>query len=124
MAGSALNWPPENYARLIEELAKDGPVVVTGTAADRRYLAGLERVQTLAGVRWLVEMLDFDIRQTVESTLEILAERAQSKGLELVCLVQPEVSADLCGDAGRLRQVLLNLLSNAIKFTEKGEVGL
>ncbi len=70
------------------------------------------------------EMLDFDIRQTVESTIEILAERAQSKGLELISLVTPEVPLDLCGDAGRLRQVLLNLLSNSIKFTEKGEVAL
>jgi signal transduction histidine kinase/CheY-like chemotaxis protein len=70
------------------------------------------------------EQLDFTISQTVESTVEILAERAQSKGLELICLVQPGVPLDLCGDAGRLRQVLLNLLSNAIKFTDKGEVAL
>ncbi len=70
------------------------------------------------------ELLDFDIRQVVESTIEILAERAQSKNLELISLIDAAVPADLCGDAGRLRQVLLNLLSNAVKFTDKGEVSL
>ncbi len=70
------------------------------------------------------ELLDFDIRQVVESTVEILAERAQSKNLELISLIDAGVPPDLCGDAGRLRQVLLNLLSNAVKFTDKGEVSL
>ena len=70
------------------------------------------------------ELLDFDIRQVVESTIEILAERAQSKNLELISLIDAGVPPDLCGDAGRLRQVLLNLLSNAVKFTDKGEVSL
>jgi two-component system sensor histidine kinase/response regulator len=70
------------------------------------------------------ETLDFNVRQTVESTIEILAERAQSKGLELVSLVDPTVPLDLRGDAGRVRQVLLNLLSNAIKFTDKGDITL
>ena len=69
-----------------------------------------------------LESLDFDLRATLEETVELLAERAHAKGLELVCLVQPGVPDFLCGDPGRLRQVLLNLGGNALKFTQSGEV--
>ncbi len=71
-----------------------------------------------------LEILDFDVRVVVEETLDMLAHKADSKGLELACLVHSNVPQLVRGDPGRLRQVLLNLLSNAVKFTERGEVVL
>jgi signal transduction histidine kinase/DNA-binding response OmpR family regulator len=68
------------------------------------------------------EVLDFDLQETVESTLDILAERAQAKGTELIMAMSPAVTRLLRGDPARLRQVLVNLIGNAIKFTEGGEV--
>ncbi len=70
------------------------------------------------------ETLDFDLMETVETTLDMLAERAQGKGTELVMDMPPDVPRLLRGDPGRLRQVLVNLVGNAIKFTEGGEIVL
>jgi PAS domain S-box-containing protein len=70
------------------------------------------------------EDLDFDLREMVEETLEMLASAAQLKGLELVGIVEPNVNGRLRGDPGRVRQVLTNLIGNGIKFTAEGEVTL
>ncbi|MGH7230416.1 MAG: response regulator [Nitrospiraceae bacterium] len=69
-----------------------------------------------------LETIDFDLRTLVEEVLEMFAQPAEEKGLELGCLLQAEAPAALRGDPGRLRQILVNLVGNAVKFTEQGEV--
>ena len=74
--------------------------------------------------RMEIEVMDFDLRVAVEETLDLLATKAQEKGLELVHLLPADVPTAVRGDPGRLRQVLLNLVSNALKFTAHGEVAV
>ncbi len=69
-----------------------------------------------------LEFLDFELRNTVEDALELLAEQAASKQLELVAMMHADVPHRVAGDPVRLRQILTNLVGNAVKFTEAGEV--
>jgi GAF domain-containing protein/CheY-like chemotaxis protein len=71
-----------------------------------------------------VESHPFDLRDCVESALDLIAARAAEKRLDIAYVFEGEVPAAISGDVTRLRQILLNLLSNAVKFTEAGEVVL
>ena len=69
-----------------------------------------------------METIDFSPKHVTEEAVELFAEPAANKGIELILDADPEVPHSVVGDPGRLRQVLINLVGNAIKFTDTGEV--
>ncbi len=71
-----------------------------------------------------LECLEFGLRETVEDAVELFAEPAGNKGVELTCFLPDDLPDSVIGDPVRLRQMLLNLLGNAVKFTARGEVAV
>lgn len=74
--------------------------------------------------RLSLEKIEFDVRDTLEDILELLAERTQKKGVELSHRVATDVPVTVIGDPTRFRQLIINLVGNAVKFTERGEISI
>jgi len=72
--------------------------------------------------RMELEKQPFDVRDCVESALEVFAVKAAEKNLDLAVWIDSRVPSAVVGDAGRLKQILVNLIGNAVKFTERGEI--
>jgi signal transduction histidine kinase/CheY-like chemotaxis protein len=71
-----------------------------------------------------LESTTFNLRETLESVIQLMERPAQSKGLRLGLQIDPSVRLPVRGDPVRLRQVLSNLISNAVKFTERGNIAV
>jgi CheY-like chemotaxis protein len=71
-----------------------------------------------------LELLDLDLRDTVEDVARLLSIQAHEKGLEITVQIDPKLPDFVRGDAGRIRQILLTLGGNAVKYTQRGEVSL
>ena len=95
--------------------------------AGASLLALINDILDLAKVesgRFELESIDFELRALLEKIIQMMASRAQDRGLALTLEIRPDVPSSLVGDPNRLRQILLNLIGNALKFTERGSVTL
>ncbi len=107
-----LNAKQQDFAHTIQASAAGLLHIINDILDFSKMEAGMMRFDTL----------EFDLREVVESTVEMLAGRALQKGIELQSLVDNALPIRVAGDPGRLRQVLANLVGNAIKFTDRGAV--
>ncbi len=69
-----------------------------------------------------IEIIDFDLRRSIDEIVTLPAVQAHTKGLEFICEIGNDVPTLIKGDPGRIRQIIMNLCTNAIKFTHKGEI--
>ncbi len=79
-------------------------------------------ISSMEAEKLMLEIVPFDLRETLNDLVHMLGGRAREKGLALELRIDEDLPWALCGDPVRIRQVLLNLVSNAIKFTDSGHV--
>jgi PAS domain S-box-containing protein len=114
LLGTELDSEQREYAGMVRTSAESLLTIINDILDFSKIDAGKLELETI----------EFRLRGSIEPALKTMALRAHQKGLELNCLIEPDVPEPLAGDPSRLRQILINLLGNSLKFTERGEVNL
>jgi two-component system sensor histidine kinase/response regulator len=112
LMGTRLTEQQQRFGRLAKTSAETLTTVINDILDFSKIEAG--KLEIVPG--------DFDLHVAVEDVIDVLAQKAAGKGLELICHFTPDVPAAVRGDCDRLRQILINLVNNAVKFTEQGAV--
>jgi signal transduction histidine kinase/CheY-like chemotaxis protein/HPt (histidine-containing phosphotransfer) domain-containing protein len=112
------------YSDLTERQRKIAETILRSGNTLLEIINGILDFSKIEAGKLQLENTDFDLRDAVDGVVELLAERAHNKGLEMAHLIHRNVPVALRGDPGRLIQILTNLVDNAIKFTSEGEVSI
>jgi PAS domain S-box-containing protein len=118
MIGLLLDTPLDQEQRKCAEAVRDSGEALLTVINDILDISKLE-----AG-KVAIETIDFDLADTVESTVTLLASKAYGKNIDLGIFIDPAIASSYRGDPVRVRQILFNLVDNGIKFTEKGGVSV
>jgi signal transduction histidine kinase/DNA-binding response OmpR family regulator len=118
MTGLLLETPLDDQQRKYAEIVRESGESLLTIVNDILDISKLE------SGKYELEVIDFDLVNTVESAVFLMNPKAREKNIELGVFVESEARGIYRGDSTRLRQVLLNLIGNAIKFTEKGGVSV
>ena len=114
LLGTKLDPKQQDYAQAVQESAE----------ALLRVIDDILDISKLEAGRVELERIDFDVAETIESAVSLLAPKAREKGVELRVSIEAGARGRFQGDPTRLRQVVLNLVGNAIKFTDSGWVSV
>ncbi len=114
LLGTSLNEEQRKYADVVQESGETLLAIVNDILDISKLEAG----------KFELERINFDLVNTIESAISLMAGKAGEKEIDLGVFVDPAARGVYRGDPARLRQILLNLIGNAIKFTEKGGVAV
>jgi signal transduction histidine kinase/DNA-binding response OmpR family regulator len=112
LLGTELQQQQRRYGQLAKSSAESLTTVINDILDFSKIEAGKLEIVSY----------DFNLHMAVGDVMDVMAQTARRKSLELVCHIDPAVPSLVCGDSARMRQILINLVNNAIKFTREGGV--